>query len=362
MAQEKLPDSSIPSGNSIEYETEEERHDVVRILAMQSVALQEIYEDMLPEPDHIRTLIARAPDPQTARKIFRLMSMPMPRLTVSIWLLKEGHKSGGQILLPGGKIDVPNPMEQDILDAAPREMLEETAHTLTDVEHRASCDRTYAFTTVSHGNRTKTVRTNKESLVIAHIPRGQNTAKRFQKNENIQIPLRLSSTDVSTLLHREAHTVKGHTGLLLDSLSVQPERHEKYNTIINHEETIRTRNTIETEVWVFEAMTWKKLLNALDKTTKSKKNKHINKLIRSVNQMPEPTDIMSATGMIIKIRATVEAIERSYPSKRKPIKHRLAKQDYFTLLDKGIPKKTIRRRMVLMDELRVAYRAAFMGK
>lgn len=350
---------------SPEYETRLESREVVRVVALQIASLQELYAQMLPQfDDELRHAFRTATTKDFARFIFNKQSTPKPESTITVWEIKEGDKTGGQIMLPGGGVDFENPTTDDIKFSAADELKQETHHTTSLVYLRDDCTRNYIFTTVkeSDNHQIRTIRRNHEYLAVAYIPPRQNTAKRFIKNENILTPVRVTAANVSKLLRRDIYESPKHTALLLDSLSLNPERHIEHQNVINTEETIRTRNAIESEVWIFEATCWKKLIGALAKTTTTHKSKALNKRIREVMQSPDPDSIDSATILLMSIKEIIGKIEHSYPAKRKPIKHRLPKQDYELLLNKGISKRTLHKRMILMDELKVAYHAAFFPK
>ncbi len=345
-----------------ELEIREEFRDVVRVIPLQVASFSELRYGMFLTDSEIETEFTRSMNKEMAIRTFRQLSSSTPYLTRMIWEKKDADsKSPDMYILPGGGgLDIPSPTPDQIIRGGLMELEDETHHKTRNARLRLDCTRNYGFD-MRKGN-VITKRRNRESLIVAYIPRGQSTKRRFVRNEKIVITQRFTVEQVSHLLHDEVHVSSAHPGTLIDNLSMKPERHAQFGVIVDLEETRRTRNAIETEMWVYEATMWKRLALALlhrqSPNIRSKFRKHEHKLRLSEN----PTDITSATMLMIAIRDLIPKIEQSYTVSSSQKAQNKKDPHIQMLLRAEIPEHMIHNRLALMRDMELAYKDAFHTK
>jgi len=343
-----------------ELEIRQEFKDVVRVVAMQIATSGELIGSMFPTADEIQALFSRPMSREMAMNIFNYLSSPTPDLTRMIWELKEGGISDGNYILAGGKVDIDSPNHRDIILAALRELEEETGHETRRGRLREDCTRLYGFNKLE--GTTLTQRMNREHLVVAYIPRRQNTVFRFEKNEKIKLTQRFTIEQVSHLLHDEVHISSEHPGVLIDNLCLNTHRHAEYGVILDLEETQRTRTAIETEMRIYEASMWKRLALALLKKQPNKVRGTFRTEMHSIMTTEDPTDIDSATILMGSIRKLLPKIE-PHCTLSNSRKKQIRKEDHIQiLLHAGIPEELIFKRLALIQQIELAYKDAFHTK
>lgn len=346
------------ASSSPEGEVRYEERNIVRVIALHTALVQkEMLQEMLPTAETIQRLSEKNVSSEVAVRILSTIATQMPFCTRLIMEFKGGTTSNNRIMLPGGGIDTPNFNQDDIISEGLRELKTETGHTSNKSLLRGDCNRTYHFT-MQKGSTTIR-RTNHEFLMVAYIPRQQNTDRRFLENENIMATIRLTPQQLSMLLQEESYMSKQHTGVLIDNLCLNPENYVQNTVIVDADETVRTRMAIEDEVWTYEAYSWKKLLSALQDSTASKIPESLKHSISSILNTSEFHSHESAKDLIARIHRVLVTIEKSYPMALKPKKQRLSKTSFHSLIQTGVAKRDIQNRMILMDELEEAYKIAF---
>ncbi len=345
--------------NRPELDIHEEFRDVSRVIALQVASFGEMRHGMFLNRKEIRNVFTRISDASTAIHVFRQFCSPTPHLTRIIWEKKDADsKSPDMYILPGGGgLDIPNPTPDEIIRGGLKELKDETGHTTSNARLREDCTRTYGFD-MRNGN-VITKRRNRESLIVAYIPRRQSTKRRFVRNENIVITQRFTIEQVSHLLHDEVHVSSAYPGTLIDNLSLKPERHALSGVIVDLEDTHRTRNAIETEMWVYEARMWKRLALALLRRQSPNIRSKFRKQEHTLRVTEDPTDSISATMLMATIRTLIPKIERVYPKMNWQSIQTIGKKQYQILLNAGIPMEMIHKRLALMRDMELAYKDAF---
>lgn len=357
---EALPTSGAP--RQTELEIHEEFRDVSRVIALQIASFPELRHGMFLTETEIETVFTRTMDKAMAIRAFRQLCSPTPYLTRMIWEKKDADsKSPNMYILPGGGgLDIPNPTTDEIIRGSLQELEDETGHKTRNARIREDCTRYYGFDMRSGNVITK--RRNRESLIVAYIPRGQSTKLRFKRNEKIVITQRFTVEQVSHLLYDEVHVSSEHPGTLIDNLSLKPERLTQFGVIADPVDTRRTRTAIETEMWVYEARMWKRLALALihrqSPNTPSKFRKQEHKL----RLTEDPKDITSATMLMVTIRDLIPKIEQSYAISDSQKAQNIKDPHIQILLRAGIPENMIHKRLALMRDMELAYKDAFHKK